>query len=1102
MQGNTPEGYPLSPQQRHLWKLLSGGGEARAHQARCAVLIKGVLDAAVLRESLHLVVRRHEVLRTFFYVPPHLGYPLQVIGDVSIAWEETQSASGFDDATYQNHLEDFFKEDEASDPEAEHEPKLRASLARLADNKHVLFLSLHTLCCDAAGLRNLVGELGHCYTTQAHEDGAELPEEPVQYADLAQWLNELQEAEDTVVGRDFWRKRDASPLQAMSLPFEQPADAQTLFDVRSLSHVLETETFSLIESFTRQHDATPFAFLLACWQVMLARLMRQEKTIVGVSFDGRNYEGLEEAIGLFARFLPLHSHVTRQTTFAEAFRQAHDAMREAREWQEYFSHEQFSEGVATAAGARRQDYFPFCFEYEPPHPPHQMRGLTFSLAQRQVCFDRFKLNLSCIEREGHLFVEFLYDARAFRTADVERVARQFFTLLESAAKEPEKRCEELSMLGPEELRQVLVEFNDTQLEYPSLDCIHKLFERWAAQTPDAAAFICDGQQMSYAELNARANRLARHLRASGVERSTLVGIFMERSPLVAVAVLAILKAGGAYVPLDPSYPRERLAFMLRDANVSLLLTEDCLATALPQHDMRVVACDNEWPTIAQHEAENLHSTTSPHDLAYVIYTSGSIGEPKGVMIAHANLSHYVQAMNSRLRVSPADRYLHTASISFSSSVRQLLVPFAHGASVVMASTAQRLDPLALFELIKREVVTIIDLVPSYWRTCIQVLRRLTSETRESLLENSLRLILSASEPLAHDIPRTWTTEFKHRAAFINMFGQTETTGIVALFPIINVGGGAKRGVPIGQAIPNTRIYLLDRQAQPVPIGMSGELCIGGDGLGYGYLNHPELTAEKFAPDPFSQRPGARLYHTGDMARFESDGTIEFLGRRDFQVKLRGFRVELGEIESALGSHEAVHEAAVVACDKTDGDKHLVAFVVPRQTPAPSESGLQSYLREKLPTYMSPAKIIVLNTFPLTPNGKLDRQALAEFAQTSETREQVYVAPRTPIEESLAEIWAQVLNVPRIGIHDNFFKLGGHSLLSTVLISRIREAFHVELPVLALFEVPTVAELAGTIEQSLIKEVDSEEMLEMLKQMDGLSDEEIKALLADEGGHVV
>jgi aspartate racemase len=620
--------------------------------------------------------------------------------------------------------------------------------------------------------------------------------------------------------------------------------------------------------------------------------------------------------------------------------------------------------------------------------------------------------------------------------------------------------------------------------------------------PEAAAFICDGQTMSYAELNARANRLARHLRASGVERGALVGIFMERSPLVAIAVLAIMKAGGAYVPLDPSYPGERLAFMLRDANVPLLLTEERLVAALPQHDMRIVACDSEWPTISQHEAENLPGTTSPHDLAYVIYTSGSIGEPKGVMIAHANLSHYVQAMNSRLQVSPTDRYLHTASISFSSSVRQLAVPFAHGATIVMASTAQRLDPLALFELIKREDVTIIDLVPSYWRTCIQVLRRLPSETRVSLLENRLRLILSASEPLTYDIPQTWTSEFKHRAAFVNMFGQTETTGIVTLFPITNVDGGAGRGVPVGQAIPNTRIYLLDQQAQPVPIGMSGELCIGGDGLGHGYLNHPELTAEKFTPDPFSQHPGARLYHTGDMARFESDGTIEFLGRRDFQVKLRGFRVELGEIESALVSHEAVHEAAVIACDKADGDKHLIAFVVPKQTPAPSESGLQDYLRDKLPAYMSPAKIIVLNTFPLTPNGKLDRQALTEFAQTSDTREQVYVAPRTPVEELLAEIWAQVLNVPRIGIHDNFFKLGGHSLLSTVLISRIREAFHVELPVLALFESPTVAELAGTIEQSLIKDVDSDEMLEMLKQLDGLSDEEISALLANEGGHAV
>jgi len=594
-------------------------------------------------------------------------------------------------------------------------------------------------------------------------------------------------------------------------------------------------------------------------------------------------------------------------------------------------------------------------------------------------------------------------------------------------------------------------------------CFHQLFEDQAERTPDGIAVICEDQQLTYAELNARANQLARHLKTLGAGPEVLVAICVERSLEMAVGILGILKSGGAYLPLDPAYPQERLAFMLEDAQAPVVVTQSHIAQALPQHGAQAVSLDTDWPMISRQSGENLGGDARPENLAYVIYTSGSTGKPKGVMLTQANLSHYVLALQAELGITPEDRYLHMASIAFSSSRRQLMLPLSQGATVVIATAEQRKDPLALLEMMKRRGVTVMDAVPSFWRSCTNELASLETEARRGLLDNQLRLILSASEPLLSDLPRTWTHEFKHPAHHVHMFGQTETSGIVALHRISVRPDDQVKVVPIGRPIADTQIYLLDSDLNPVPTGEPGEMYISGAGVGRGYLNRPELTAEKFITNPFVDEPGARLYKTGDWARRLSDGNIEYLSRQDYQVKIRGFRVELGEIEALLTSHPAIRESAVIAREDVPGQKRLVAYIVPKRSSAPV-SEISLLLKQRLPDYMMPSAFVQLEALPLTPNGKVDRRALPAPDEARPDLEEAFVAPRNPVEEVAAGILAEVLKLDRVGVNDNFFDLGGHSLLATQVISRLRRAFQVELPLRIFFETPTVAGLAKGIEE--------------------------------------
>ncbi|MDX6500089.1 MAG: hypothetical protein QOG23_3349 [Blastocatellia bacterium] len=643
----------------------------------------------------------------------------------------------------------------------------------------------------------------------------------------------------------------------------------------------------------------------------------------------------------------------------------------------------------------------------------------------------------------------------------------------------EKPILESGSFGDLQTRESLGQFRGPRISQFAETSLPRLFEDQAAQSPDAMAVTCADESLTYGELNARANQLARYLHLQGIGRESLVGVCVDRSLEMAIGILGVLKSGAAYLPLDPDYPEERLAFMLNDARPSLVITKADLASHLPQNQKRILL-DTGWPTIIENADANLSETPGPNDLAYVIYTSGSTGEPKGVMIEHGNLANYLLALNHELGVARDDIYLHTAAIAFSSARRQLMLPLSQGASVVIATSDQRKDPLALFEMIRDRGVTVMDAVPSFWRSCTSTLEGLNEETRGELLDNRLRLLLSASEPLLSDIPRTWMSQFGHKAHHVHMFGQTETAGIVSLYHVPSVIDNELGVVPIGRPIANSEIYILDAERRPCPADVAGELYIGGAGVGRGYLNRPELTAEKFIPHPFAQQEGARLYRTGDWARYRSDGQMEFVGRRDQQVKLRGFRIELGEVETALAKHSLIGECAVITRQDDRAGTRLIAYFVRNGSPDSSlHSGeLRSFLGARLPEYAIPSVFIQMDALPLSANGKVNRLLLPEPGAARPHLSSEFLAPRNPDEEKLAAIWSEVLRLERVGVHDNFFESGGHSLLAAQVVARVRAEFSIERSLRWLFESPTVALMVSSLasagapdDDSLVQTID-------------------------------
>ena len=1045
MQMDVIEGFRLSPQQRHLWSLEQAGDE-RQYRAQCTVLIEGSLNLQVLKAVLRDVSDRYEILRTTFRCPRGTSIPLQGVNEQSAPWIEEYNLSTCDPSRQEAEIESLFQEVGRIPFDLANGPVLRISLLTLAADRHMLLVNVPSLCADAASLRILVREISRRYS--AFVRCQEPSGEPSQYADLAEWENNLLESEEANEGKKHWREAEAPALRVPKLSFEKRPSARAAFEPRLLASPVNPELTPKIRKLLAKYDASASAFFLACWQILLWRLTGESDFVVGLACDGRTYEGLQEALGLFAKTLPVQFRFEEQLRFSEVLERTNGSAREAVEWQEYFDFEQLPRLDAEIEPCR---FFPVAFEFQDAEAKHTEGDTIFSIQKQYSCFDRFKLKLSCVQRGGLLVAELNYDSSFFCAEDVDRLAQEFRTLLESVCANPESPIADLDIVSPNEQRRLLVEFNDRQTDYPESKCIHQLFAERARQQPENVAVVFQNHRLTYAQLEARANQLAYHLQGLGVGPEVPVAICMDRSLEMVVGILAILKAGGAYVPLDPEYPKERLAYMMEDARTQVLLTQNTLRESMPELGIAVVCVDSDWETIARHGKSTPQANATAANLAYVIYTSGSTGQPKGVMVEHGGLTNTINWTMETLELSSSDRCILKTPITFDASGRELFATLLAGGTLIVAEPGGHRDSRYLADTIRGERISILHCVPSLLRLLVE----------EPAFDESLavRAVMCGGEAL----PPQLVTRFQSRigAKLYNVYGPTETIIDSTFWSCEECNPHC--AVPIGRPIPNAQVYILDDLLRLLPIGVAGDLYIGGVGMARGYVRRPDLTAEKFIPDPFSGEPGARLYKTGDIARYRPDGNIEFLGRTDHQVKIRGFRIELGEIEGTLEQHPAVLQAIVQPQEVAPGEKRLVAYVVAERESRPTAGELRGFLKDKLPEHMVPAVFVLLDAFPLTTNGKVNRRALPTPDDRRPELDQVFVACRTPTEELLAAIWSQVLGIERVGIYDNFFQLGGHSLLATQVVSRIREAFQVEMPLRRLFEAPTVAGLAESVD---------------------------------------
>ncbi|MEH2060573.1 MAG: amino acid adenylation domain-containing protein [Nostoc sp.] len=1047
------QGFRLSPQQKHLWQLQEI--DNLPYRSQCAVLIEGDLDVNILKLVLEKVVNRHEILRTNFHSLPGMTIPLQVIGKQKINLDKTYDLSSLTPQEQEDSLTALFHQVSQQPFDLVQGSPLQLSLVTLSASKYVLIVSLPALCADIATLKILVQEISQSYA--AWLQGEELENEPLQYADLAEWQNELLEGAETEAGRDYWLKQDIwLNLQGLKLPFEKKSAEELVFKPQTQSFAIAPELIKQIDILTQHENTSTLEFLLACWQVLVWRLTKQENLTIGMAFTGRKYQELETAIGLCAKNLPLHIQIKSTSKIKEIIYRNNELIQQLDKLQDYFNWEQIAGLIPNTLR-----FFPLCFDFQSQPAKYIAADVSLTIYQQYAYIERFTLKLSCLRQNDKLTAALHYDSNVFQTEDIKRLIEQFQTLLASAIANPDATISELEILSQIERQQLLYEVNNNQRNYPQTKCIHQLFEEQAQKTPDNIAVVFEDDQLTYAQLNSKVNQLAHYLQQRGVKAEVVVGLCTERSLEMMIGLLGILKAGGAYLPLDPTLPQGSLNLRLQNIQVDIILTQQRWLDILPTDAAKVICLDTDWEVIGQNQDENPSSVVTPENLVYVLFTSGSTGKPKGVAIAHQQLLNYVNAIIDRLNLPAGINFATVSTLAADLGNTVIFPALCTGGCLHLISYQRATDSAALAEYCRQHPIDCLKIVPSHLASL--------------LTSSSAKLILPRQQLILGGEVASWQLieQIQHHTPdclIFNHYGPTEACVGVCTLEI--VPGQVERylaaTVPLGRSIANTQVYILEENYKLAPIGVKGEIYIGGAGLARCYLNQPDQTALKFIPHPYSNLPGERLYKTGDLGRYLPNGTIEFLGRIDNQVKIRGFRIELGEIEAVLCQHPSVREAVVVARENQSGDRRLVAYVVPdveTVSQDPKLGDLRSFLQERLPDYMLPSAFVMLKALPLTPNGKVNRNSLPAPEQVQQELEQPFVAPRNPIEQVLADIWAECLDVERVGIHDNFFDLGGHSLLATQVIYKMREAFQINLPLRSLFDAPTVAGMAERIEKT-------------------------------------
>ncbi|HEX7314145.1 MAG TPA: amino acid adenylation domain-containing protein [Pyrinomonadaceae bacterium] len=1060
--------HPLSFAQQRLWFLeqLEPNGP---YKVPAAFRLHGRLDVEALEQSVNEIISRHEVLRTTF--PEIEGRPVQVVAPRLTLSIPVEDLSHLTEDERAERVKQLAARLSGQPFDLVRGPLVGAALVRLAEEEHLFWLLTHHIVSDGWSIGVLVRELSAAYEAFAVGRRPELPELPIQYADFAVWQRGWLQGE--TLGRQlrYWKERLGGKSPVLELPTDRPRPPVQSYRGAILTHLVDLGLTGRLKELARREGVTPYMLLLAVFKTLLQRYAGQDDIVVGTPIANRNLTELEPLVGFFVNTLVLRTDLSGDPTFRELLGRVREVTLGA------FAHqdvpfEKLVEELQPERDTSRTPLFQVMFSLQnAPMPPMRMGGVEISLMDDDTSVSPFDLSFDVTERADGLLCGLEYNTDLFDGATVGRMLKHFAVLLDAATADPAARLSRLPLLTKEERHQLLVEWNDTAREYPRDRCVHELFEEQAAAQPEAVALVCGDERLTFAELNERANQLARHLRACGVGAETRVGVLLERETWAAVALLAVLKAGGAWVALDPAYPPQRLSFMLEDAGASVLLTTTRLAGSLPAHGARLVLLDAEAHEVEAREGGRLGRVAGADDLAYLVYTSGTTGRPKGILVEHRSLVNTSLAFAFHHGLTPRDRLLQFASFSFDVAAEEFFGAWLAGARAVMRP-AHAFDTIEEFvRFVGREGVTVANLPASFWAEWVTTLEEQGVEDKETdgatpdaPLPSTLRRVVVGNEKTLGATLERWRRLVGDRVEWSNAYGPTETTVTASNYEprgadTLDAAHAVASSVPIGRPIANAEMYVLDARRQFVPVGVVGEIYVGGAGVARGYHQRPALTAERFVPHPFSNVPGARLYRTGDLGRFLPDGNVEYLGRADEQVKVRGFRVEVGEVEAVLRQHAEVRECVVTASETGGGGIRLVAYVVPRASSAAEPGGLRNFLSEQLPEYMIPSAFVRLEALPLTPNGKLDRKALPAPDDASREPREPYVAPRSELESLIAGIWREVLEVERVGVRDNFFGLGGHSLLMIRVNSRLREALGAELPVIEMFKYPTVSALA-------------------------------------------
>ena len=1055
--------FPLSFAQERFWFLDQLEPGSPAYNRPFALRLFGPLNVTVLEQSLAEILRRHEVLRATFSEVE--GRPVQAITPAEAVNVPEIDISELSAGERESRARTLATDEAQRSFDLARGPLLRATLLRLAEEDHVLVLVVHHIGFDAWSAQVLLEEMASIYDARVRGKTSPLAELPIQYADFAHWQRAWLQGEVFETQLAYWQERLADAPPSLDLPADRPRPSvQTYGGAR---HIL-TLPSSLVQSLkalNQQEGVTLFMTLLAAFKVLGHRYTGQDNIVLGTPIAGRTHVETEGLIGFFINTLVLRTDLSGNPGFREVLDRVREMALGAYAHQD-LPFEKLVEELQPERNLRSTPFFQVMFNVEniPARPP-EVQNLRIEEFEFDPGIQSFDMTLEIMEREDTLSCSFSYSTELFDEDTIQRMSVHYRILLEGIVADPNRRIETLPLLTDAERHQLLVEWNDTETDYPRDACIHHLFEAQVERTPEAVAVVFEEQQLTYGELNARSNQLAHYLIKRGVGPDIVVGICVERSLEMVVGLWSVLKAGGAYVPLDPTYPQERLAIMLEDSRPQILLSQHRVLENIPRHKIHTLCLDSEWGTVNQEDKSNPMCNVKAHHLAYIIYTSGSTGKPKGVMIEHRSLVNHTEAACEEYDINPDDRVLQFASISFDMSADDIYPCLARGATLVLRTDSMIYSIQHFFQKCREWTITVLDLPTAYWH---EMTSALSSEGLR--LPPSVRLVIIGGERALPERVSHWLLTVGGNVRLLNGYGPTETTVHASMWelPRVTNTGEERTEVPIGRPRSNIQIYILDQYLQPVPIGVSGELYIGGVCLTRGYLNRTRMTEETFVPNPFSDEQNSRLYRTGDLGRFLPDGNIEFLGRTDHQVKIRGFRIELGDVESALRQHPAVREAFILAREHEAGDKRLVAYIVPDQDPAPKVNELRGFLQEKLPEYMVPSMFMTLDTVPLTPSGKVDRRALSEPDWSKRDSDAPFERPRTAAEVAVAEIWSEILGIEQVSVHDNFFDIGGHSLLATRIVSRIRDALQVQLPLRSLFESSTVAQLGAAIEEARYK----------------------------------